>query len=115
LTSLAEGGESNLCPDHPRDPGTCAAAFEKPARSCLDADPINPHALESAAKLKRQCQFIDKFFPDYIEALIEMNKRGGIWARFRYRDHHPLTYKVFRWTPLKQAVNEYDRALRDAR
>jgi hypothetical protein len=79
--------------------------------ACIDADPINPMALEFAAKLRRQCRIIDKFFPEYIDTLIKIND-GKIWKRFRYHDHRPLTYKIFRWTPLQDAVRDYDADLR---
>jgi hypothetical protein len=80
-------------------------------QSCIDADPINVNALDFAAKLKRQCRMIESFFPEYIDALIKINKTGRLWKRFRYRDHRPLTYKVFRWAPLDQAVRDFEQSL----
>lgn len=85
----------------------------KHLENCIDADPINPMALEFAAKLKRQCQIINRFFPRYIDALVEINKTGKLWKRFRYKDHRPITYRVFRWTPFADEVNQYDRLLRE--
>ena len=83
----------------------------KTLQSCIDADPINVNALDFAAKLKNNCRIIERFFPEYIDALIEINKKGNLWKRYRYRDHGPFTYKLFRWTPLQRAVSEYERTL----
>jgi hypothetical protein len=79
--------------------------------SCLDSDPMNTNALEFSEKLKRYCLLVEKFFPAYADAVRDINK-GKVWKRFRYRDHGRVVCKVFRWTPLNQAVSEYDRALR---
>lgn len=81
--------------------------------SCVASDPINPMALDFAATLKRFCRIIDRFFPRYIDALIEINQTGKLWKRFRYKDHRPLTYKVFRWIPLQQEMSNYERELRE--
>jgi hypothetical protein len=56
---------------------------------------------------------IEKFFPDYVDAITSINK-GNLWKRFRYRDHRPFTCKLFRWSPLQRAVSEYERAITES-
>ncbi|MCA2254812.1 hypothetical protein JF710_16655 [Mycobacterium intracellulare] len=81
-------------------------------KSCLGTDnPANTSVLEFSEKLRRRCLIVEKFFPVYVETVTAINK-GNIWKRYKYRDHRSFTYKVFRWTPLSHAVNDYDRALR---
>jgi hypothetical protein len=79
-------------------------------KQCTDSDPVNVNALENARRLKRLCFMVDQFLPEYVSAITSINK-GNLWKRFRYRDHRPIVYKLFRWTPLRQAVNDYERIL----
>lgn len=82
-------------------------------KECIDTDPVNLNAMESAKRLRRLCYMVEKFLPEYIDGITAINKKGGLWKRFKYRDHRPFVYKLFRWTPLRRAVTEYERALID--
>lgn len=82
----------------------------KRVEDCLNAKPLNPNALEFSGHLKRQCRIIEKFFPEYVDAVTAINK-GNMWKRFKYRDHRALTYKFFRWKALQTRVTEYERFL----
>lgn len=84
----------------------------KSVEACLDAKPLSYNALEFSRNLKRQCRIIEKFFPEYVDAVTAINK-GNMWKRFKYRDHRAATYKIFRWKPLHQRVNEYERFLNE--
>lgn len=79
-------------------------------KQCVDSDPVNVNALENARRLKRLCFMVDNFLPEYVGAVTSINK-GNIWKRFKYRDHRPVIYKTFRWTPLRAAVSDYERIL----
>ncbi|OCB58460.1 hypothetical protein A5722_07225 [Mycobacterium vulneris] len=79
-------------------------------KTCVDADPVNANALDFAQRLRRLCLMIEKFFPEYVDAITDINK-GNLWKRYKYRDHRPAVYKVFRWTPLNESVSAYERAL----
>lgn len=81
--------------------------------TCIDAKPMSVNALDFAQRLRRQCLIVEKFFPDYVDAITSINK-GNLWKRYRYRDHRPIIYKIFRWTPLQQAVSEYERTLTES-
>lgn len=79
-------------------------------KQCTSSDPVNLNALENARRLKRLCLMVEKFLPQYVDAITSINK-GNLWMRFKYRDHRPIVYKVFRWTPLTADINEYERVL----
>lgn len=79
-------------------------------QNCLDAKPLSYNALEFSRNLQRQCRIIEKFFPEYINAVTAINK-GNLWKRFKYRDHGALTNKIFRWKPLNKRVHEYEKFL----
>jgi hypothetical protein len=85
----------------------------KTVQDCLDAEPMNLNVMDFAQRLKRQCSIIEKFFPTYVDAVTSINK-GNLWKRFKYRDHHPLTYKITKWTPLQQAVSGYERSIMES-
>ena len=90
------------------------AYFWDNLRICLESnDPANFGALEPAQRLRRLCLIIEKFVPEYVDAVTDINK-GNLWKRYKYRDHRELTYKVFRWTPLSRAVNDYETELVEA-
>lgn len=76
-------------------------------KSCMDADPVNMNGLDFAKVLRRRCVLVERFFPDYVNAITRINK-GNLWKRYRYRDHREFVYKLFRWKPLNQAVWAYD-------
>ncbi|MDX1881709.1 hypothetical protein SBE55_28390 [Mycolicibacterium sp. 141076] len=87
-----------------------ATYFWDNLRVSVQADPVNQSALEQAQRLRRLCLMIEKFLPEYVDAIRDINK-AHVWKRFKYRDHHAFTYKLFRWTPLNTAINEYERVL----
>lgn len=90
-----------------------ATYFWDVLKTCVDADPVNVNALENAQRLRRLCLMIEKFFPEYVDAITAINK-GDLWKRYKYRDHRSVAYKIFRWTPLRRAVTDYERALMGA-
>lgn len=88
-----------------------SASYWDLLKSCTDSDPVNFNALDNANRLRRLCKMIEKFFPEYIDAVIDKGTVGSLWKRYKYRDHRPVVYRVFRWTPLQQAVNDYEKVL----